>query len=119
MAGSGLGGPESLLQRKCLHRARVHGAGAATSVKVDVAGSVCLVCPRDFRTRLRAVQHLRPHTDASGGCPAALLTGDYPVVLADARAAADVADRLRRRSCRARGVNLLGAAGEFCVSEVT
>ncbi len=89
----------------------VHGTGAAASIKVILANAVCPVCALDFCTRIRLTQHLRPRSDASNQCRLQLLEGGSPVIAADILEAADQADRLERRRCRAPGINRLSSDG--------
>jgi hypothetical protein len=87
------------------HRTRVHGTGAGTAVKPFIASSICPAC------RIRIVQHVRPRTDSSNVCRAAVLSGAFPQVPEAILRAADVADRLARKSCRAAGLDPLASEG--------
>ncbi len=110
--------PASLPSLANVHanRARAHGVGAATAVKIFVAGSCCPICGRDFRSRLRAIQHLRARDDSSSSCRARVFAGEFAEVPLANRLIADELDRLHRRRCRAAGAHQLEAAGLTCVA---
>ena len=94
-----------------IHSAKSHGFSNEAFVKRFLDGSVCPVCTRDFRTRARAVQHLRLRDGRACKCRLALDSGDYPEVSPSARQAADRSDLLHGRRCRASGINPLAARG--------
>ncbi len=91
------------------HRARVHGTSTATAVKPFIASNVFPACGADFR--ICAVQQLRPRTDSSNVCRAAVLSGVFPRVPEAVLRAAEMADRFARESCRAAGLNPLASEG--------
>ncbi len=104
------------------HPSGAHGLGAVTAVKPVCPGSVCPACGTDFWLSFRVVVRMRQHTGVASGsgaggfCRQAVLSGAFPRMDGDQMAAADEADRVHRKACRAAGISCLAADGFACRS---
>ena len=95
------------------HCGRVHRRGSIVSMKQYVLGSACPICLVDFRSRVRAVHHLRLRDDASNACRTAILGGAVPPADPAALAEADAIDKVARRAARAIGSAPLATRGLY------
>ncbi len=95
------------------HCGRVHRRGSIVSMKQYVLGSACPICLVDFRSRVRAVHHLRLRGDASNACRTAILGGAVLPADPAALAEADAIDKVARRAARATGSGPLATRGLF------
>ena len=97
------------------HRGRVHRCGSIVSMKPFVVSSVCPVCQVDFRSRVRAVHHLRWRADSHSVCRTAILDGAVLPASPAALAEADAADQATRRAARLLGSGPLTSGGQFAI----
>ncbi len=86
------------------HRTRARDLSKTGQLRFFASGSICLACGADFRSRLCCLHHLAP---GSAECRVHMLSGAVPTLPPDVQEAADLADRLHRRVCRATGVHEL------------
>ncbi len=96
------------------HMAKAHpGRSGSDSahMKKFVGSSVCPCCGVDFRTRLRAVQHLRHRGDSNNGCRDVSLGGKAPMLGDEVVAELALGDRRHPHACLRAGIHVLAAGG--------
>jgi hypothetical protein len=81
-----------------------HAHGRQRPAAAFVLGPVCPGCGNNYRTRARALEHVER---GSAKCRVAVLESGMPPAEPAAVAAADDADRIRRRQARQAGVSEL------------
>ncbi len=86
----------------------------ASVVKPFIAGSCYPACSIDLRTRIRVVEHLCSRAGLASNCRLAVLAGAFPRLSTEQLAAADDADRLVRKACRAAVISCLAFDGLAC-----
>jgi hypothetical protein len=97
------------------HCGRVHRCGSIVSMKQYVLSSACPICLVDFRSRVRAVHHLRLRDDANNTCRTAILNGAVLPASHAALAEADAEDKAIRRAASSIGSGPLATRGLFAI----